>query len=83
LYFVLLQIFIKTLTGKTITIEVEPGDSLFAVKTKIQDKVNMKIEEVEKRREEEVRRKEEERRGEYIHITLYVSRREYHQINRN
>ena len=33
-----MQIFIKTLTGKTITLEVEPGDSIDAVKQKIQDK---------------------------------------------
>jgi len=33
-----MQIFIKTLTGKTITIEVEPSDTIDAVKTKINDK---------------------------------------------
>ena len=33
-----MQIFVKTLTGKTITLEVEPGDSISAVKTKIQKK---------------------------------------------
>ena len=33
-----MQIFIKTLTGKTITLEVEPGDSIDNVKAKIQDK---------------------------------------------
>ena len=33
-----MQIFIKTLTGKTITIEVEPSDSIENVKQKIQDK---------------------------------------------
>ena len=33
-----MQIFVKTLTGKTITLEVEPGDSIDAVKAKIQDK---------------------------------------------
>jgi len=33
-----MQIFIKTLTGKTITLEVEAGDSIEAVKQKIQDK---------------------------------------------
>ncbi len=32
------SIFIKTLTGKTITLEVEPTDSIDQVKTKIQDK---------------------------------------------
>jgi ubiquitin len=33
-----MQIFIKTLTGKTITIEVEPTDTIESVKQKIQDK---------------------------------------------
>lgn len=33
-----MQIFVKTLTGKTITLEVEPSDSITNVKSKIQDK---------------------------------------------
>ena len=33
-----MQIFVKTLTGKTITLEVEYSDTIQAVKTKIQDK---------------------------------------------
>jgi ubiquitin len=33
-----MQIFVKTLTGKTITLEVEPTDSIEAVKAKIQEK---------------------------------------------
>ena len=33
-----MQIFVKTLTGKTITLEVEPSDSIENVKEKIQDK---------------------------------------------
>ena len=33
-----MQIFVKTLTGKTITLEVESSDSIEAVKAKIQDK---------------------------------------------
>lgn len=33
-----MQIFVKTLTGKTITLEVEPSDTIFDVKCKIQDK---------------------------------------------
>lgn len=33
-----MQIFVKTLTGKTITLEVESNDSIEAVKAKIQDK---------------------------------------------
>nr|QCO92765.1 UbM-tTA-Dendra2 [Cloning vector pCHX181] len=32
------QIFVKTLTGKTITLEVEPSDTIENVKAKIQDK---------------------------------------------
>ena len=33
-----MQIFVKTLTGKTITLEVESSDSIANVKAKIQDK---------------------------------------------
>ncbi|MEO9932951.1 autotransporter domain-containing protein [Rhodopirellula bahusiensis] len=33
-----MQIFVKTLTGKTITLDVEPSDSIENVKAKIQDK---------------------------------------------
>lgn len=33
-----MQIFVKTLTGKTITLDVEPSDTIENVKTKIQDK---------------------------------------------
>ena len=33
-----MQIFIKTLTGKTITLDVEASDTIEAVKQKIQDK---------------------------------------------
>jgi ubiquitin len=33
-----MQIFVKTLTGKTITLEVEPSDTIENAKTKIQDK---------------------------------------------
>jgi ubiquitin len=32
------QIFCKTLTGKTITLDVEPSDTIESVKHKIQDK---------------------------------------------
>ena len=32
------QIFVKTLTGKTITLDVEPSDTIDNVKQKIQDK---------------------------------------------
>jgi ubiquitin len=34
----IMQIFIKTLTGKTIQLEVEPTESIDNVKQKIQDK---------------------------------------------
>lgn len=33
-----MQIFVKTLTGKTITLDVEPNDSIENIKAKIQDK---------------------------------------------
>ena len=32
------QVFIKTLTGKTITLDVEPSDNIETIKGKIQDK---------------------------------------------
>ena len=32
-----MQIFVKTLTGKTITLDVEPSDTIENVKQKIQD----------------------------------------------
>ena len=32
-----MQIFVKTLTGKTITVEVDPNDAIESVKQKIQD----------------------------------------------
>ena len=32
-----MQIFVKTLTGKTITLDVEPSDTIDSVKAKIQD----------------------------------------------
>jgi ubiquitin len=37
-YYLSMQIFVKTLTGKTITLEVEPTDTIENVKQKIQDK---------------------------------------------
>ena len=33
-----MQIFVKTLTGKTITLEIEPGDTIGALKANLQDK---------------------------------------------
>lgn len=34
-----MQIIVKTITGKTITLEVEPADTIENVKAKIQDKL--------------------------------------------
>ena len=33
-----MQIFVKTLTGKTITLDVDPSETIEAIKLKIQDK---------------------------------------------
>ena len=33
-----MQIFVKTITGKTITLEVEPSDTIENIKEKIEDK---------------------------------------------
>jgi len=35
---IIMQIFVKNLTGKTITLEMEPSDTIYNVKAKIQDK---------------------------------------------
>ena len=39
-----MQIFVKTLTGKTITLEVEASDTIENVKAKIQVRQRLKIE---------------------------------------
>ena len=33
-----IQIFVKTLTGKTITLDVDSADTIISIKQKIQDK---------------------------------------------
>jgi ubiquitin len=38
-----MQIFVKTLTGKTITLDVEGSDTIETVKQKIQDKEGTRI----------------------------------------
>jgi len=37
-YYNIMQIFVKTLTGKTMTLEVESSDGIESIKAKIQDK---------------------------------------------
>ena len=39
-----MQIFVKTLTGKTLTLEVEPSDSIENVKTKIFEREDVPVE---------------------------------------
>eukprot|EP01084_Bolivina_argentea_P238027 399905_1 len=38
-----MQIFIKTLTGKTITVDIDPNDSVYSIKLKIQHKEGIPI----------------------------------------
>ena len=38
-----MHVFIKSLTGRTITIEVDPNDTIEALKSKIDDKLNIPV----------------------------------------
>ena len=38
-----MQIFVKTLTGKTITLEVESSDTIDNVKSKIQGRISLNL----------------------------------------
>ncbi|KAL6645815.1 hypothetical protein ACP70R_017423 [Stipagrostis hirtigluma subsp. patula] len=40
-----MQVFVKTLTGKTVTLEVESGDAVAGIKAEIQDKEGIPAEE--------------------------------------
>ena len=37
----IMQIFVKTLTGNTVTLDVDASDSIYAIKLKIQDRTDM------------------------------------------